>query len=236
MVFQPTAPSDATAPDGQTQSAETSVPRTSATDAASAATPAQTPFDEAEWITAARSTSGTAIRALVATDPQAAAERSLEDSEALQRLVAKEWAQRDPQGLLSFGREHIGSERHATFVHAAVRLQHRLDADAAKAWLLGLPSGPDRDILLSSLLTEGARHATAQPYVDADVLAAFAGEAERQRSFLLALHEVAKKDPAATSALIDEFAVDPSTREQAEYVLASATGRHVLGTTFILGR
>src|SRR5690606_37443025 len=100
---------------------------------------------------------------------------------------------------------------------------------------LGLPSGFDRDLLLTTLMREAARHATAPPYVDADVLAAFDGETERQRGLLLSLHEVAKKDPAATSALIDEHALDASTREQAEYILASATGRHVFGATFTFG-
>src|SRR5690606_4341154 len=125
--FGPGASSDASKPVEQAQSDATVA---TATDSSAARAHTQALIEEAEWTTAARSVSAAAIRELAERDPQAAAERSLADSEQLQRLVAREWERRDPQGLLSFAREHIGSERHGAFVHAAVRLQHRLDADA----------------------------------------------------------------------------------------------------------
>lgn len=192
--------------------------------------------EAAEWVVAARSTSGAITRALVATDPQAAAERSLDEPDSLQRLVANEWAKNDPEGLLAWARDRVGSERHLAFVAAAVRLQRRLDPDTAKTWILGMPGGRDRDILLTTLLTDAARSATAPPYFDPELFSAFDDDALKQRALLLSVHELAKRDPAATRALIDEHAVDPSTREQAEYSVAMATGRYVRGTTFTLGR
>lgn len=235
--FAPSVSNDETGPAVQVQPAAASPIDATAVDTEAAKRRMQDLRDEAEWATAtALSTSRAVTRELVATDPETAAERSLDDPPSLQRLVAREWGDIDPEGLLRFGREHVGSERHSTFVHAAVRLQHRLEADAAKDWILGLPPGPARDSLLSTLLTAGGRHATAPPYVDAEVLAAFTDDAARQRAFLSTLHEVAEKDPSATAALIDEYALDPSTREQAEYILAAATGRRVFGTSFSFGR
>lgn len=237
--FTPDAPSRSSTPGDANAPVEQSPPTASlSVDAFSAEAwaAAEGEWEDAEWTTAARSTSGAITRELVAADPQAAAERSLDQPESLQRLVANEWAEHDPQGFLAWARDRVGSARHVTLVAAAVRLQRRLDPDTARTWILGMPSGRDRDILLSTLLTDAARNATAPPYFDAELISAFDDDTLKQRALLLWVHELAKRDPAATRALIDEHALDQSTREQAEYALAMATGRYVRGTTFTLGR
>jgi hypothetical protein len=153
--------------------------------------------------------------------------------------VVAGWGRRAPEEAVRWLVGHADRVPNATFGLMA-SLASRSDAAMAAAYTARIPAQAQDSwiagALLSILLHASASSATALPFLDSDVLRAFDSDATRQRNLLLVVMEVAKKDPAATRSLNDDYVLDPTTREQAEEALAAATGHRVYGTTFSLGR
>lgn len=184
----------------------------------------ENPLASIEWIESLRGEPGytagvTSVALGVAeTDPRAAiglVEGAGLDGNAAAttlRQIAQLWARQAPQAAMTWARGLSDAQARASSEEAIVRVWASERPDEARAFVLGMPAGPDRDAALRALVGAGVH--------DAAVLRAFASDNTRDMALMSLIGSIGDSD--AARELIDHIA-SPSMRAAAEQNLERAS-------------
>lgn len=153
-------------------------------------------------------------------DPRGAA-RMLETivdsphSAAAASTIAAQWVRSEPRAASTWAQELNQDEARSSALAGVARQWGDSDPQAAQRWVLELTVDSDRDVALASLLPAIASKETP----GASLLTAFSSDTARHQAIPQVVYQVARRDPQAARALIDEYVSDEQTRRQAEQML-----------------
>lgn len=137
------------------------------------------------------------------------------------RMVAMYWAQEDGQSAAAWAQD-LGSEQaRAAAITSVVQQWGARNPDDARRWVLALPPDSTRDAALGSLLSSIA----SKKVPDEGLFNAFHSDAARQQAMPSIVYHVARHDPSAARALMDEYITDPTLRQQAEQMFDSGAAQ-----------
>jgi hypothetical protein len=141
-------------------------------------------------------------------------------AQAAPQLVAR-WVQQDPPAAARWTETIADAPARSGSMNAAARSWAQRDANAAERWARALPSQVDRDGALSGVFAGAAASGSADPRI----LDAIGSDELRQRAAMNAIGTLARSDAAAARRLLTNYVTDFRMRQQAEQMLAQATGQ-----------
>jgi hypothetical protein len=139
---------------------------------------------------------------------------------AAPQLVAR-WVQQDPPAAARWTETIADVPARSASMNAAARSWAQRDANAAERWARALPSQVDRDGALGGVFAGAAASGSADPRI----LDAIGSDELRQRAAMNAIGTLARSDAAAARRLLTNYVTDFRMRQQAEQMLAQATGQ-----------
>lgn len=164
---------------------------------------------------------GYVAQRMARSDPARAASILTEsgNSQAMRRsrMVASEWARRDPGAAARWALEGIADvEAQTTALNAVASAWAQSDTVAAERWLFTLESGIRRDAAADGLMFAAAQAGRFEPRI----LDVYSSESSRQQATSRAIVILGRTDPVRARELMDAHLPDPVIRMQTEENIA----------------